>query len=98
MFAAYTSQLELSNRKATSARAVLRPRRSPLLRCRHPKRVGNESSQRASGRVRIFRKRGGQLGLHLETLHSSLHYLTTVLLPLLVGWRRAADPRLAEEN
>ena len=38
MFAAYTSQLELSNRKATSARAVLRPRRSPLLRCRHPKR------------------------------------------------------------
>lgn len=62
------------------------------------KDVGNESSQRASGRVRIFRKRGGQLGLYLETLHSPLHYLTTILLPLLVGWRRAADPRLAEEN
>jgi hypothetical protein len=38
------------------------------------------------------------LTLHLETLHYSLHYLTDILLPLLVGWRHTADPRLAKEN
>jgi hypothetical protein len=34
----------------------------------------------------------------ISTLHYSLHYLTDILLPLLVGWRHAADPRFAKEN
>lgn len=49
--------------KVTPARTVLRPRRSPLLFCRHPKDLGNESSQRASSRVRSFRKDRGLPGV-----------------------------------
>lgn len=60
--------------------------------------LGNESSQRASGRVRSFLKHPRQLGLHFETLHCSLHYLTTHPLPPLVGWQHAADPRFTTEN
>jgi hypothetical protein len=60
--------------------------------------IGNESSQRASGRVLTFRKCRGQLGSHLKTLRYSLHYLTIRLTLSLVGSRHAVDPRLAPEN
>ena len=59
---------------------------------------GNESSQRASGRVRSFRKDRGQLEVASRDppLLSALPH--NHLLPLLVGWRHAADPRLTKEN
>ena len=62
------------------------------------KTSGNESSQKASGRVRSFRKDRGQLEVASRDppLLSALPH--NHLLPLLVGWRHAADPRLGKEN
>ena len=62
------------------------------------KTSGNESSQKASGRVRSFRKDRGQLEVASRDppLLSALpHDHPSAIL---VGWRHAADPRVAEEN
>jgi hypothetical protein len=99
VMAALTNQLGSRTFKAVPARAALRARRSPLLIFTTSGRtLGTNQRKRQVVVCTVSENVAASFGLHLETLRCSQYYLTTILLPLLVGWRRFAHPRFKNED
>jgi hypothetical protein len=97
--AALTNQLGSWTFKAVPARAALRPRRSPLLIFTTSGRtLGTNQRKRQVVVCAVSEKVAASFGLHLQTLRCSQYYLTTILLPLLVGWPHSANPRFKDEH